>query len=93
MIDISNLSVRRVAIFSLLFMLSLPLVIIGAEREGDINRGAQAWVNNCSRCHNIREPGEFRDDLWRPIVYHMRVRAGLTGQETRDILTFLQASN
>ncbi len=41
----------------------------------------------------MRDPKEFRDDLWRPIVYHMRVRGGLTGQETRDILEFLQASN
>jgi len=45
------------------------------------------------RCHNARDPQEFRDDLWKPIVTHMRVRAGLTGQEARDILAFLQASN
>jgi mono/diheme cytochrome c family protein len=56
-------------------------------------RGAKAWAENCARCHNMRDPKEFRDDLWRPIVYHMRVRGGLTGQETRDILLFLQASN
>ena len=59
----------------------------------DITRGAQQWANNCARCHNMREPTEFRDDEWKPIVYHMRVRAGLTGQQTRDILAFLQASN
>ncbi|MBI4006787.1 MAG: cytochrome c [Gammaproteobacteria bacterium] len=41
----------------------------------------------------MRDPKEFRDDLWRPIVNHMRVRAGLTGQQTRDILAFLQSSN
>ena len=61
--------------------------------EGDFSRGAQAWVENCGRCHNVRDPREFRDDLWRPIVYHMRIRGGLTGQETRDILKFLQESN
>ncbi len=63
------------------------------SKEGDFSRGAQAWVDNCSRCHNPRDPKEFRDDLWRPIVYHMRVRGGLTGQQTRDILKFLQGSN
>ncbi len=63
------------------------------DLEGDFARGAQAWVNNCSRCHNTRDPKEFRDDLWKPIVYHMRVRGGLTGQDTRDILRFLQESN
>jgi len=61
--------------------------------QGDVGRGAQAWAQNCMRCHNARDPQEFRDDLWKPIVTHMRVRAGLTGQEARDILAFLQASN
>lgn len=55
--------------------------------------GARVWAQNCARCHNMRDPKEFRDDLWRPIVAHMRVRAGLTGKEQRDILLFLQRSN
>ena len=57
------------------------------------SRGAQAWANNCARCHNMRDPKELRDDQWRAAVSHMRVRAGLTGQEARDILAFLQGSN
>lgn len=60
---------------------------------GDFVRGAKSWAQNCARCHNMRDPKEFRDELWKPIVTHMRVRAGLTGQETRDILLFLQRSN
>jgi len=63
------------------------------NQTGDFSRGAQAWVANCTRCHNARDPKEFRDDLWKPIVTHMRIRAGLTGQEARDILTFLTESN
>lgn len=60
---------------------------------GDATRGAQSWADNCARCHNMRDPKEFRDDQWKPVVLHMRVRAGLTGPEARDILAFLQASN
>lgn len=60
---------------------------------GDPGAGAKAWVENCTRCHNARDPREFRDDLWAPIVAHMRVRAGLTGKEARDILAYLQSSN
>ena len=41
-------------------------------------RGAQSWADNCSRCHNMRDPAELR---------------GLTGQEVRDITAFLQKSN
>ncbi len=65
----------------------------GVISEGDISRGAVSWSNNCARCHEMRSPTEFRDDLWKPIVTHMRVRGGLTGQQQRDILAFLQASN
>ncbi|AXS83080.1 c-type cytochrome [Marinobacter sp. Arc7-DN-1] len=56
-------------------------------------RGAQSWADNCARCHNMRDPAEFRDDVWEPTMIHMRIRAGLTGQEVRDILAFLQKSN
>ncbi len=56
-------------------------------------RGAQTWAENCARCHNMRDPKELRDDQWRAATAHMRVRAGLTGRETRDVLAFLQQSN
>jgi len=56
-------------------------------------RGARAWADNCNRCHNFRDARELRDDQWRVSMAHMRIRAGLTGQQTRDILKFLQESN
>lgn len=56
-------------------------------------RGVKSWNDNCARCHNVRDPKEMRDDQWMATAFHMRVRAGLTGQETRDILLFLQQSN
>lgn len=56
-------------------------------------KGAKAWTETCSRCHNMREPTELRDDQWRAAVMHMRVRAGLTGEEAELILKFLQESN
>lgn len=65
----------------------------GVISEGDINQGATTWGNNCARCHDMRSPTEFRDDIWKPIISHMRIRAGLTGKQQRDVLAFLQASN
>lgn len=56
-------------------------------------RGAKTWSDNCSRCHNMRDPNELRDDQWRAVVSHMRVRSNLTGAEARDVLAFLQGSN
>ncbi len=60
---------------------------------GNFSDGSKVWAENCGRCHNIRGPKELRDDQWISTAYHMRIRAGLTGQETRDVITFLQASN
>jgi len=64
-----------------------------ADRKGDFLRGAQSWANNCIRCHGVRDPKELRDDQWITTSFHMRIRAGLTGQEVRDIIKFLQTSN
>lgn len=64
-----------------------------ATPQADFVRGAKLWAANCGRCHNVRDPKDMRDDYWTTSVYHMRVRAGLTGQDTRDILKFLQESN
>lgn len=61
--------------------------------KGDFIKGAQLWAANCSRCHNLRSPKDYTDEQWKPVIYHMRIRAGLTGQETRDIIEYLQQSN
>ena len=55
--------------------------------------GAQLWAENCSRCHNLRPPQSFSDTQWQTITHHMRLRADLTGEETRKITEFLQASH
>ena len=55
--------------------------------------GARAWVQNCMRCHNIRDPQERSDREWEVIVHHMRVRANLTAEEHRLIVEFLKAAN
>lgn len=74
-------------------LLSLPAAAFDYPEPGDFARGSKAWADNCERCHNIRPANELRDDQWLTTIFHMRVRAGLTGQEARDILTFLQTSN
>ncbi len=65
----------------------------GAQQAGDVARGAEEYGATCGRCHNPRSPVERSDRDWVIIVNHMRARAGLTGQQVRDILAFLQAMN
>lgn len=55
--------------------------------------GAEMWQNNCSRCHNFRDPGIYNDEQWSLAMQHMRVRGGLTGEEHDKILQFLQSAN
>ena len=88
-------SVRHGAItlFAALLLAGGPLRAGEPDTSGDMTRGAKLWADNCARCHNMRDPKEFRDDQWRVIVTHMRVRGNLTGQDTRDVLKFLQAAN
>lgn len=58
-----------------------------------IARGAQAWQENCSRCHNLRDPQELQDYEWNISVNHMRIRANIPGQDAEDIKAFLKANN
>lgn len=58
-----------------------------------IVRGAKLWAVTCSGCHRLRSPNEYTAEQWHTIMLHMRVQAHLTGQQTRDILHFLQSSS
>lgn len=58
-----------------------------------IAAGAQLWGQTCARCHNAPPPNAFRDEDWKIITHHMKIRANLTSEETQAILEFLQASN
>lgn len=67
---------------------------VAPTREAaELRGGATLWSQNCMRCHNLRNPRERNDREWEVIVHHMRVRAGLTAEEHRLILRFLQSAN
>lgn len=55
--------------------------------------GAVLWGENCGRCHNAPDPTAFSDLQWEAIGTHMRIRAGITTEETQKIVTFLKQSN
>lgn len=82
-----------IATVALMMSISLANAADKWPIKGDLGKGAKAWAENCVRCHNVRDPRELRDDQWITTVYHMRIRAGLTGQEARDIVTFMQKTN
>lgn len=76
-----------------------PLAL-GAEDDMDkqvsaqmVTNGARYWANQCQRCHNLRDPKEFTDDIWDVSVNHMRIRANLPANQVRAIKAFLKSSN
>lgn len=74
-------------------LLSMNIAVLADEvTQVDIANGAQVWADTCMRCHNVRPPSDLTIRAWSFSMNHMRVRAGLTGQETRDILAFIRAS-
>ena len=92
-----------VAVFAAL-SLSLPVTTAADEVQTSeaqttqpdpmqLARGARGWARDCSRCHNLRSPSDLSDDEWDVSVTHMRVRANIPGDEARDIIAFLKASN
>lgn len=90
----------RIRFMAPVFLILLFPLLADAESSkkeggdaGDIGRGAIAWTENCTRCHNLRTADEYSDIQWKPVIWHMRIRAGLTGQEARDILAFYRATN
>ncbi|WP_339748694.1 hypothetical protein [uncultured Maricaulis sp.] len=58
-----------------------------------IGRGAEAWANTCSNCHNMRSPTELSPAEWDMTVNHMRVRANIPGDVAEDIKAFLMMSS
>jgi mono/diheme cytochrome c family protein len=63
-----------------------------SDYQQQIARGAKAWAENCSRCHNMRAISELKAEEWKVTVMHMRIRAGLPGHMARDIIAFLAGS-
>jgi mono/diheme cytochrome c family protein len=87
------------ALAGLLILTALPWSIPasgdpnGGQLNGDPVRGAKFYSDNCGRCHNARAAVEHRDRDWSIVITHMRITAGLPGQQARDIYAFIRESN
>jgi len=49
--------------------------------------GNQVFLQNCARCHTV--PETFSSRISGTVVRHMRVRAGLSAQDEKALLRFL----
>lgn len=85
--------ILRITIVALLLLSTSKGFADEFPERGDAAKGGKVWAENCTRCHSMRSPADLSDEQWITSVFHMRLRAGLTGQETRDIISFLQGTN
>ena len=78
------------AVLALSLAAPQPAAAQGSEAVAE---GARVYGATCGRCHNARSPLERSDRDWVTIINHMRVRADMTGDQARNVLAFLQATN
>jgi len=62
-----------------------------ADEAMAVAAGAQLWVENCGRCHSLRDPASFSAAQWEVSVHHMRVRVPLTAEQQKAITEFLSS--
>jgi cytochrome c1 len=88
----------RLAALAIVALAGLSILPASAAQDkkrdpAQFARGAKAWADTCSRCHNLRNVKDQTDSEWGLSVAHMRVRGNIPGQVARDIEAFLRASN
>ena len=67
-------------------------VVLGfsACLAGTLPEGDQVYKSNCTRCHISMRA--YPEKMYRTIVRHMRIKAGLTKPEADAVLAFLAAN-
>lgn len=65
----------------------------GEKPEKIEKAGAVLWGENCTRCHNAPNAGEFTEKQWETIGMHMRIRANLPAKDAEKIIEFLKQTN
>ena len=95
----------KVLLSAVLLMLAVGATLVAVAKTGEKDKdvpaataataqddpmrleGEKAYHANCGRCHMA--PPKFAPRMMATIVRHMRVRAGITDQETRSILHYM----
>ena len=55
-----------------------------AERLAE---GNKIYIQDCTRCHGMKEPSNFTSAQWEPILLRMFVKAKLTDEHEKAIIT------
>jgi len=61
-----------------------------AEGPADPSAGKVLFEARCSACHALPHPQDYAPAEWRPIVIRYGREAGMSPEEKRDVLGWLQ---
>lgn len=86
-------SIASLSAVAAISQVATPDQVLPKAEAAAASRGAKAWADNCTSCHNMRSTLEKNDAQWAIAATHMRVRANLSGNVVDDIIVFLQSSN
>jgi hypothetical protein len=86
---------KIITIIILIMITGSSLLLSSCAPTKDIAEkgGATLWGENCSRCHNAPTMDQYNKEQWGIIGTHMKLKAGLTAQETKKIIEYLQSGN
>lgn len=76
-----------------IYSCSKKLVIpSGEEKRGltpELAEGKTLFVNNCAKCHNLKNPNNYTTEEWKPILLRMQKKAKISDEEREKIQNYV----
>lgn len=65
--------------------------------SGEVNRGLtpelaegkDLFLNNCAKCHSLKNPNDYTPEKWKPILATMAKRAKISDAEREKIYNYV----
>lgn len=64
----------------------------GEEKKGltpELAEGKSLFVNNCAKCHNLKNPNNYTTEEWTPILLRMQKKAKITDADREAIYNYV----
>ncbi|MES2747266.1 MAG: cytochrome c [Bacteroidota bacterium] len=64
----------------------------GEEKKGltpELAEGKNLFVNNCAKCHNLKNPNKYTPEEWAPILMRMQKKAKISDSDREKIYNYV----
>jgi len=55
----------------------------------ELAEGKELFVNNCAKCHSLKNPNDYSPEEWKPILDKMAKRAHLSDAEKQKVYNYV----